>query len=206
MTQDTLPTPQDVLDYFVGEAAHSADAADKMMDLWFKKSDATDAEIRERFQPLLETLSAGPLAQDWAIRGPKERLAAIIVLDQFSRNMFRNSPRSFAQDALALKLAIDGVAAGEDAELSEVGRMFMYLPFEHSEDIRHQADAIRLFSKLRDEAREPFKALTESTLSYAHQHRDVIAKYGRFPHRNAVVARANTPEEEAYLAEPGAGF
>ncbi len=206
MTHDALPSPQDVIDYFIGDAADSADAAKEMFTLWFKKSDATDTVIRDRFQPLLETLSAGPLAQEWAARGAQERLAAVIVLDQFSRNMFRNSPRTFAQDALALKLAIECVEAGEDKELSEMGRMFMYLPFEHSEDINHQAKAVRLFSILRDEARDPFKEMVENTLSYAHEHRDVIAKFGRFPHRNAVVMRANTPEEEAYLATPGSGF
>ncbi len=206
MTQNTLPTPQDVIDYFIGDAAHSVDAAQQMFSLWFKKSDATDTEIREWFQPLLETLSAGPLAKDWAGRGPDGRLAAIIVLDQFSRNMFRGSPRSFAQDALALKLAVAGIEAGQDSEMSEVGRMFMYLPFEHSEDIHDQATAIRLFSVLRDEARAPFRDMMENTLSYAHQHRDVIAKFGRFPHRNAIVARTNTPEEDAYLATPGSGF
>lgn len=206
MTPDKLPSPQDVLDFYIANASESADAAKAQHKMWFEKSDAADEKIRQRFGKLHEVMSGGPLARDWAASGAKERLAAIIVLDQFSRNMFRESARAYTQDLLALDLAREGVAKGDDINLSEAERIFFYLPFEHSEDMTDQATAIGLFTVLRDDARDEFKPLMEETLRFAFKHRDVIARYGRFPHRNAVYGRENTPAEDAYLSQPGAGF
>ncbi|MDP3460768.1 MAG: DUF924 family protein, partial [Hyphomonas sp.] len=164
-----------------------------------------DAELKDRFLPLLETLSAGPLAEDWAARGAKGRLAAILVLDQFSRNIFRKSPRAFAQDRLALHLCKEGLLAREDLGLSEAERVFFYLPLEHAEDEGLQARSVDLFTSLHAEARPGFEDFTKSTLDYAHQHLEAIRQFGRFPHRNAVVGRVSTPEELDWLAE-GGGF
>jgi len=158
-----------------------------------------------RSQPLLETLSAGPLAHDWWARGPRERLCAIIVLDQMSRNIFRGSPRAFAQDMLALHLCKEGLAAGEDRALSETERVFFYLPLEHSEALADQQQSVALFTRLADEARDAFRDFTKTTLDYAHQHLDVIAAFGRFPHRNQAVGRESTQVEKEWLAE-GGGF
>ncbi|MEZ5954964.1 MAG: DUF924 family protein [Hyphomonas sp.] len=200
-----LPTPEDVLGYWIGAAAESAEAAGEKNKLWFGKSEATDADIRERFLPLLEVLSHLPAAEDWAARGPRGRLAAIIVLDQFSRNLFRGEPRAFHQDDLALLLCKDGLALGEDKELSECERIFFYLPLEHSEAPEDQTESVARFTDLLASSREPFRSLIESTLRYAHAHKDVIDQFGRFPHRNEALGRASTEAEMEWLAE-GGGF
>ena len=200
-----LPTPQDVLDYWIGDAVTSPEAAGRQNKLWFSKSDETDAEIRERFLPLLETLSRLPAAEDWAARGPRERLAAIIVLDQFSRNLFRGQARAFHQDDLALLLCKDGLALGQDKGLSECERIFFYLPLEHSEATEDQEQSVARFTDLLVESREGFRSLIESTLQYAKAHKEVIDQFGRFPHRNAALGRESTADEKEWLAE-GGGF
>ena len=200
-----LPTPQDVLDYWIGEAATSPEAAGEKNKLWFGKADATDAEIRTRFLEILETLSHLPAAESWAARGPRERLAAIIVLDQFSRNLFRNDARAFAQDDLALLLCEDGIALGQDKGLSEAERIFFYLPLEHSEAPENQDHAVAMFKALVEDSRDGFRELTASTLKYAEAHKKVIDQFGRFPHRNAALGRESTADEKEWLAE-GGGF
>ena len=201
----TLPTPADVLAFWIGNAADSPEAAGEQHKLWFGKSAETDADIRARFLPLLEILSHFPAAEDWAGRGPRERLAAIIVLDQFSRNLFRGEARAFDQDDLALLLCKDGIALGQDRELTEAERIFFYLPLEHSEAPEDQAASVAKFAELVATSREGFRGLTESTLNYAEAHKDVIDRFGRFPHRNAALGRATTDDEADWLAE-GGGF
>ena len=200
-----LPTPDDVLDYWIGAATDSAEVAGEKNRLWFGKSDITDADIRERFLPLLEILSHLPAAEDWAARGPRQRLAALIVLDQFSRNIFRDQARAFAQDDLARLLSKDGLALDQDKGLSECERIFFYLPLEHSEAPEDQDQSVALFTALHEDAREAFLGLTESTLKYAHAHKEVIDRFGRFPHRNAALGRDSTEDEKTWLAE-GGGF
>lgn len=134
-----LPSPEDVHRFWFGEDACAPEVLETKAKLWFNGGKDFDRELTENFLPLLETLSAGPLAEDWAARGTKGRLAAILVLDQMSRNIFRGSPRAFAQDRLALHLCKEGLSKGEDAALSEVERVFFYLPLEHSEAMEDQA-------------------------------------------------------------------
>ncbi|MFN4184666.1 MAG: DUF924 family protein [Hyphomonas sp.] len=200
-----LPSPATVHAFWFGGSASSPEVLKTHAPLWFNGGEAFDRILTAQFQPLLETLSAGPLAHDWATRGPRQRLSAIIVLDQMSRNIFRGSPRAFAQDMLALHLCKEGLAAGEDRKLSETERIFFYLPLEHSEAMEDQKESVALFARLADEARAEFREFTATTLDYARQHLDVIRDFGRFPHRNDVVGRENTPEEKDWLAE-GGGF
>lgn len=200
-----LPTSQDVLDYWIGAATDNAHVAKEKHKLWFTKSFATDADIAEKFLDLLPSLANG-LAYDWAEQGSRERLAAIIVLDQFSRNLFRGNALSFAHDKLALGLTKEALMTGEDKTLTEVERIFLYLPLEHSERLTDQDLSIQMYENLVKDARPNFKDLCENTLDYAHRHRDVIVKYGRFPHRNAVLKRPTTHAEIDYLSQPGAGF
>lgn len=199
------PGPETVLEAWFGADAASPAVLETQAPKWFNGGKAFDDLLTERFQSLLETLSAGPLARDWAARGPRQRLAALIVLDQMSRNIFRGSPRAFAQDLLALHLCKDGLDAGENKSLSEVERVFYYLPLEHSESLADQERSVALFEALHDEAREPFRDFTKTTLDYAVQHLDAIRQFGRFPHRNAVVGRTSTEDEKEWLAE-GGGF
>lgn len=166
---------------------------------WFRKDDQFDADINARFGTTIALALAGGL-REWDQEGAPGALARIIVLDQFTRNAGRGTPASFAGDALALVAARELVASGLDKTLPPVQRWFAYMPFEHSEDPAMQAESIALFTALSQEAPG-----FEGVLDYAHRHRGVIARFGRFPHRNPILGRASTPEEQEYLAS-GAGF
>jgi uncharacterized protein (DUF924 family) len=163
---------------------------------WFEKDEAFDAEIRRRFVPLHERLAAGG---EWPDE-PDPCLARIVVLDQFPRNMFRGSPLAFATDRLALEAARHALARGYDRAMKPVERLFVYLPFEHSESLEDQERACALCKPL-----EPFPE-TFDAYRYAVAHRDIIQRFGRFPHRNAILGRESTPEEAAFLEQPGSSF
>jgi uncharacterized protein (DUF924 family) len=166
---------------------------------WFRKDDQFDADINNRFGTAIALALAGGL-REWDQIGAAGTLARIIVLDQFTRNAGRGTPASFAGDALALAAARQLVDSGADKTLLPVQRWFAYMPFEHAEDPAMQAESIALFTALSQEAPG-----FEGVLDYAHRHRGVIARFGRFPHRNSILGRASTPEEQEYLAT-GAGF
>jgi uncharacterized protein (DUF924 family) len=184
---------EDVLDFwFEGEPEVWRE------ERWFRRDDGFDEVIRERFSLAVEAALDGAL-DPWAAT-PHGALALVIVLDQFSRNIHRGSYLAFAGDAHARAFARAVLAQGADADLTPVQRVFLYLPFEHSEDMADQDLSVRLFETLRG-----LEGL-ESTVNYAHRHREVIRRFGRFPHRNAALGRESTDEEEAYLAEPGSGF
>lgn len=166
---------------------------------WFVKSDGFDDQIKSNFLEIHSELSAGE-HQDWKA-DPHSMLAMIIVLDQFPRNMFRNDKKSFASDPPALSLAREMVAKGFDKKLTPIERVFVYLPFEHSEDIEDQEKSVRLFAEL--------KAGDENLDSYwdfAKRHYEIILKFKRFPHRNQILGRKSTPEEIEFLKEPGSAF
>lgn len=161
---------------------------------WFAKDDVMDAEIERRFAPLHRQLSKEPTES--LLTSPDQGLAAILVLDQFSRNLFRGEPASFASDPQCLALARAMVAKAWDQNIPQDRRVFVYLPFEHSEDLTDQNTAVSLIETLGD----------EQFTRYANAHREVIARFGRFPHRNAILGRVSTPQEVAYLSQPGSGF
>lgn len=188
---------QEVLSFWFGA---SGDAHhDKTREEWFRKDDAFDAEIRRRFGALIDEALGGRLAS-WSAT-TDGTLAQILVLDQFTRNAHRGTPGSFAGDAHALKLARTLVADGRDRALPGVRRMFVYLPFEHSEDLATQNQSLELFKQLgRDEPEHADLA------TWAERHHAIVARFGRFPHRNAILGRPSTPEEEAFLHEPGSSF
>lgn len=166
---------------------------------WFRKDDGYDAQIRERFGALIDAAIGGGL-REWEAT-PHGALARLIVLDQFTRNVYRGTPRAFAGDAQALALAVALTQAGQDRQLPPMLRAFVYLPFEHAEDLAMQARAVELF-QLLSQAQPGF----ESMLDYAQRHQEVIARFGRFPHRNAILDRPSTPEEAAFLRQPGSSF
>ena len=156
-------------------------------DAWFRKDEAVDAVIRERFAVLYEQLAQLRPAQ---LTTGIECVAAVIVLDQFPRNMFRTSPRAFATDELALSISEHAIENGLDQQLTQQQRLFLYMPFQHSEDRAVQARSIQLFTQL---------GIAEN-LDYAHRHKDIIDRFGRFPHRNAVLGRRSTTEEIEFIA------
>ncbi|MEI7444249.1 MAG: DUF924 family protein [Burkholderiales bacterium] len=165
---------------------------------WFRKDDAFDAGIRARFGALLDDAAAGSL-DGWA-QTDAGALALAIVCDQFPRNLFRGDARAFALDPRALGLARRLVAEGRDLRFAPVERAFLYLPFEHSESLADQREAVRLFGLLRDDPQ------AGGYLQWAEKHLAVIERFGRFPHRNDALGRASTPEELAFLAQPGSRF
>jgi uncharacterized protein (DUF924 family) len=186
---------QAVLDFWFGAPGSATDGQQRAE--WFRKEAAFDALIRDRFGPLVDAALAGRRFGD----SPRERLAAIVVLDQFTRNIHRDTPLAFAGDAQALGLARTMTERGDDLALPPVQRGFVYLPFEHAEDLDAQDRAVRCFEALAADTPELL-----DLLAYAHKHRDVIRRFGRFPHRNAILGRADTPEERAFLAQPGSRF
>ncbi|SFB73269.1 DUF924 family protein [Massilia yuzhufengensis] len=189
---------QDVLDFWFLPAGAEGHGQQRIE--WFRKDEAFDSMLRERFEVLIAQAVAGGL-REWDELGPRGTLARLIVLDQFTRNAYRGKPESFAGDTLALLAAQQLVESGEHVALLPVERQFVYMPFEHAEDARMQEQAVTLFTELASE-HEGFN----EALDYAHRHRGVIARFGRFPHRNVILGRASSPEELAYLALPGAGF
>jgi uncharacterized protein (DUF924 family) len=169
----------------------------QQFEWWFRGG--TDAAICERFVNLLERAIRGDLDR-WA-RQPRSRLALIIVLDQFSRSVFRDTARAFAQDAKALKLALEGIEIGHYAALATPWeKTFFYLPLGHSEDFSDLQKAVQLAEELVERAPPEFQKILEHSASQARGHRDVIARFGRHPHRNALLGRQSTPEEFEYLA------
>ncbi|CAM5785053.1 hypothetical protein OPEN69S_01504 [Ottowia pentelensis] len=193
-----------VLRLWLGAYPLDAAAMARVQTQWFQKDEAFDAMLGQRFSSTIEAACAGRL-DAWADTADG-RLALLIVLDQFSRNVFRGRPDSFAADAKGLAIALEGLARGHDRAVPPMARIFCYLPLEHAEDAAMQARSVALFTALRDEPDATPRAYFDGTLDYAHKHRDVIARFGRFPHRNAILGRASTPDELAYLAQPGAGF
>ena len=165
---------------------------------WFRKDPAFDEEIRRRFGPLHAAAARREL-ESWRDEA-QSMLALVIVLDQFSRNLHRNDARAFAQDGHALECARQALGRGDDRSLLPVQRQFLYLPFEHSEDLADQERGLELMRSL--EAFEPTRGCAE----WAERHRDIVRRFGRFPHRNAALGRASTPEEIEFLKTPGSGF
>lgn len=162
--------------------------------VWFRKDPSFDQAIRTCFQTVYEQAAAGKL-NDWQ-ESAQGCLALILLLDQFPRNMFRGEAQSFATDDQALKVAQYAIAQGFDQELPPIRRMFIYLPFEHSENVEHQHQAVQWMQQLQ----------IEDVTAYAIKHRAVIERFGRFPHRNKILGRLNTAEEEEFLQQPGSSF
>lgn len=190
------PRAQAVLDLWFGERGSPDFGQDRK--LWWKKKRAFDSMLTERFGTLVEEAHAGGL-QDWE-RTPAGMLALIVLLDQLSRNCYRNTPRAFAGDGRALALAKTLVARGDDLRLpSAYHRAFAYMPFEHDETLESQRESLRLFGKLKDETG------VSSFYESAVEHAEVIGRFGRFPHRNRILGREMSADEEAWLARHG-GF
>jgi uncharacterized protein (DUF924 family) len=190
-----VPVPaaaEEVLAFWFGPPPPAA------RDAWFRKDPAFDASIRERFGGTIAAALAGAFGE-WCTT-PRGALARVIVLDQFTRNAHRGTPLAFAGDARALATASEAVERGFDAELDKYGRWFLYMPFEHAEDAHAQERSLALFGRLAKETGDA------GALEWAEKHAAVIRRFGRYPHRNAVLGRASTPEELAFLREPGSSF
>lgn len=184
-----------------GEPTDDLTRARRQSPLWWGKSEETDAWLRGEFGTLAADAAAGRL-DEWA-HSPQGRLALILLLDQLPRNLHRGSDAAFAQDARARELCLEGLASGADQSLSALERVFFYLPLEHAESLPLQDRCVALFEAL---AREQGPGLFDEYLDFARRHQAIIARFGRFPHRNAVLGRESSEAERSFLTQPGSSF
>ncbi len=195
---------ESVLAFWFGPPGSAAEVAGRQGKLWFGKSPDNDRAVAARFSATLAAATAGQLDR-WA-NTPRGRLALVIVLDQFPHHIHRDRPQAFATDPQALALSLAALDAGEDRQLAPIERVFLYLPLEHAESIGMQEQSVSLYEKLARAAAADERALFDDFLEYARRHRDVVARFGRFPHRNAILGRASTPDEIEFLKQPGSRF
>ena len=200
----TDPRIAQVLEFWLGAAQPTDASALTRQSMWFTKSDALDAEIRSRFGAWVEAARAGRL-DGWA-ETAHGRLALVVLLDQFSRNAWRGQPEGFAGDAQALVLALQALENGHWEAVPPLAQFFLAMPVEHAEDPTMQARSVALFTHLAAQATPATQPVLRSALEFAHKHQKVIARFGRFPHRNAALGRDSTAEEKAFVAQPGTGF
>lgn len=193
-----------MLSFWFGALDAHGRADTQHQERWWSKSADFDREVRARFESLHHAAVGGKL-QSW-LDAPRSRLAYIIVLDQFSRNMYRDTARMFAADAQALAATEQGVAREHDRSLALHERVMFYMPLMHSERLDDQERCIALFSALSRESSDPGRALMLSHIGFAERHRDIVRKFGRFPHRNALLGRPSTAQELEFLAGPGSSF
>lgn len=193
-----------VLEFWFGSNPDDAAIAKEKSALWWSKNPQVDDEIRGRFEGLVAKAAAGELSY-WEAT-PTGRLALILLTDQFPRNIYRDSHRAFAYDAKALAWCLDGIEQHVDRKLRPIERVFFYLPLEHAESLEHQDKSVKHFGELVSIVDEPDKAVFKEYLDFAIRHRDIIARFGRFPHRNKILGRQFTAEEIAFLNEPGSSF
>ena len=195
---------ENVLNYWFGANPGEAALAKDRADLWWSKHAEADREIRQRFEASVQLAAEGKL-DPW-LAEPRGRLALIILTDQFPRNIYRDSPLAFSFDAKALEWSTDGIEKGHDQLLQPIERAFFYLPLEHSERLDHQERSVRMVSDLVPLVAAEQREIFEHYLNVAILHRAIIARFGRFPHRNRILGRSSTAEELHFLSQPGSSF
>ncbi len=196
---------QAILDFWFGQP--TAPNYGRYRKIWFVKNHEFDQQIRKQFLTDVEKAAAGEYAE-WSAhphQSPGKAVALLLLLDQFPRNLYRGSAKSFATDSQALQLAQDLVASGADKSMLPAYRFFVYVPFEHSEDLANQNRCVELMKQLQADVPDLDDGL-KGGLDYAIRHQEVIERFGRFPHRNEVLGRESTPEEIAFLQQPGSSF
>ena len=197
-------SPEAILNFWFGDSLSSLGTVAARVQLWFAVNAEFDREIKDRFAPLPERALRGEF-DTWSHRS-ESALALILVLDQFPRNLFRGSAQAFTFDSKALEIATIAVDAGFDEELVPLQASFLYLPFEHSEEPTDQDRSIELFEHLVKRAPPELAPTFRQFADYGRRHRDVVQRFGRFPHRNGVLGRESTPDELAYLESGGETF
>ncbi len=188
---------EEIVEYWIGDAASSPVEAKNRTKLWYMSTPEQDAELESRFGADLKAAEAGHL-DDWA-NSPEGALALIILLDQFSRNLYRGTANAFGNDARALAITLDALEQGFDKNLPIIGTVFLLHPCHHSESLEHHDRCVAGYEKLRENAGPEWHEILDNFLHHALEHRDVIKRFGRFPHRNAVLGRRSTQEEIDYL-------
>jgi uncharacterized protein (DUF924 family) len=198
---NNLASPDDLLRVWFGEPGSSPFASSKK---WFTKDEAFDRALREQFEETLDAAARGEL-DGWRA-SPREEVALVILLDQISRNIHRGTPRSFAQDELSRAVTLEMLAKGVDRTLGLAERYFVLMPLMHAEDVALQRRCVAEFEALLADTSEEARAMLTSAVDYAKKHAVIVERFGRFPHRNAILGRASTPEEIEFLGQPGSSF
>lgn len=196
---------ESLLEFWFGASGPDGAIDPAKRKMWFGSGAKHDAEIRERFGALHERACRNELDSSWSTTA-RGRLALTVLLDQFSRHIHRGTARAFAQDPAAQQLTAAGIDDGGDLLLTPAQRTFFYLPLEHAEDRALQARSVQCYERLATAVAEAWRKDYESFLDFARRHRAVIDRFGRFPHRNAVLGRPSTPDEAAFLEQPGSSF
>lgn len=199
-----MATADEILEYWFGPLDSLGLPKTGREQFWFGHDTSTDSQIRARYSRDVERAARDDFGQ-WR-ESPRGRLALILLLDQFPRNIHRGTPAAFAHDDLALELVREGLLLEQERALTPIERAFFYLPLEHAEDLASQEESVRAFTRLVHEAPSAVAERLHVFLDYAVRHRDIIERFGRFPHRNQVLGRASTPAELAFLATAGSSF
>ncbi|MEM7293790.1 MAG: DUF924 family protein [Pseudomonadota bacterium] len=194
---------EEIYQYWFGDILDNPNAEDRSQ-LWYRGGPEVDNDIRNKFEHLILQAQSRRI-DDWA-NTARGSTALIILLDQFPLNIYRGDPRAFASEQHSVDIALAGIATGQDRELSFHERVFFYLPLEHSESAEHQVLSIQYFTQLRDEAPEHLREAAQGTLQYAIDHKEIVDRFGRYPHRNKALGRVSTPEEIQYLEDGGATY
>ncbi len=193
-----------ILSFWFKEQALSAPQIDRRMDIWFGEDPVFDHEIEKEFADDVERACKGDL-DHWG-DDPKGRLALILLIDQFRRNIHRNTAAAFSKDKLALKLCVEGAMHKKDRGLSPIQKVFFYMPLQHAESRKVQAKSVELYRRLAETVSPTYRETFETVAQFAELHKDIVDQYGRFPHRNKLLNRENTPEEAEYLAGDSPDF
>ena len=197
-------TADSVLHFWFGESDSAAEVSAGKSQLWWRKDESVDRAIADRFGDTVESVAKGEFSH-WH-GSPAGQLASIICVDQLPRNFYRDQAQAFAYDDIAFDFAEQALSAQADLRLPPIRRVFMYLPFEHRENIAAQSRSVALFQTLADESGTADKPIFENFLDFAKRHYEVIEKFGRFPHRNRILGRPSTPRELEFLKQPGSSF
>jgi len=195
--------PAEVIEFWLGAAPGDREAVRAKANDWYRSTPELDRDIKKRFGATIERAIAGELVE-WE-SSPEGALAIVLVLDQFSRNAYRGTAEAFAGDRVAIEVAKRAIEAGFDKQVAPSGRVFFYHPFEHSESVTEQNRSIVLFETFVEDMQGPWREFAEGFLGYARGHREVVARFGRFPHRNKALKRANSAAETDYL-ETASGY
>lgn len=199
-----MESPATICEFWFGSSQDDLEIVQQRSKLWWSKNPDVDIEIKARFSSYLPKVANGKL-EVWQ-QTPIGTLALILLTDQFSRNMFRGTAQAFAYDAIARTLCKQGLKDGTDQCLRPIQRVFFYLPLEHSESLADQEHCIQLFQRLTAESDPRLKDTFEHYVDFAIRHRDIIGRFGRFPHRNAILNRDSTQAEAEFLKTPGSSF
>ncbi len=193
-----------ILTFWFKEHALTAPQIDRRMDIWFGSDPVFDHEVTEQFGNDVELACSGQL--DYWAETPRGRLALIVLIDQFRRNIHRGTSKAFSKDMLALRLCVEGAMQKKEQDLAPIEKVFFYMPLQHAESRKVQAKSVEIYRRLAQSVSPTYRETFETILQFAELHRDIIDQFGRFPHRNQLLGRDNTPEEDEYLSGDAPDF